>query len=390
MLKENQKVIAKWSGRNKGYYISKGYIYTKIGDLFDVNVEDLSSGTRSEVIVVCDYCLENGIHKEFKKPYFKYVKQRLIIEKDCCIDCRDVKQREVMVKKYGVTSAVQLDRNKSTLADSKRLDFKVIESHFENTNCTLLTVSDQYSNNIQPLEFTCNIHSEKGIQSRTWTSIQSSKNNNICIHCINEKKWDNKRHDFEKVRIEFEKKGYTLLPNQEYVNSKSKLKFVCKEHPDEIHEASYSKSHSNKHNCNSCYQDTISGENAMFWKGGITPQIKKDRTSGKYYNWRRNVFERDSYTCRCCEEKGGKLNAHHIENFSNNLSLRYEVYNGITLCEKCHLQTSVGSFHYIYGTQDNDIFELQEYFDEIRSSLGLPLVDIESIIYKDYIFKKVI
>jgi len=48
------------------------------------------------------------------------------------------------------------------------------------------------------------------------------------------------------------------------------------------------------------------------------------------------IYERDKFTCQMCNTKGGKLNAHHILKWSEFPSFRYELWNGITLCEKCH------------------------------------------------------
>nr|DAE22155.1 MAG TPA: NinG recombination protein [Siphoviridae sp. ctLsx2] len=72
------------------------------------------------------------------------------------------------------------------------------------------------------------------------------------------------------------------------------------------------------------------------WKGGITPQNKRDRTSYKYRDWRKRVFERDNYTCQICGCRGGELNAHHKKRWCDYPDLRYDVENGITLCESCH------------------------------------------------------
>lgn len=53
------------------------------------------------------------------------------------------------------------------------------------------------------------------------------------------------------------------------------------------------------------------------------------------FRWKNNVHIRDNYTCQKCGSKE-KLHAHHIIPFSLDESLRYEITNGITLCEKCH------------------------------------------------------
>lgn len=78
------------------------------------------------------------------------------------------------------------------------------------------------------------------------------------------------------------------------------------------------------------------GEYHWNWRGGITPENQKGRSSGEYAEWRKKVFERDGYTCRRCGKKGGRLNAHHIERWAENCRKRYDVSNGVTLCEKCH------------------------------------------------------
>lgn len=76
------------------------------------------------------------------------------------------------------------------------------------------------------------------------------------------------------------------------------------------------------------------------WKGGITPINAKLRRSNEYTKWRLSVFERDDYTCQECGDcTGGNLNAHHIKAFAYYPDLRFEISNGITLCETCHAKT---------------------------------------------------
>jgi len=72
------------------------------------------------------------------------------------------------------------------------------------------------------------------------------------------------------------------------------------------------------------------------WKGGITPINVKIRNSNKYINWRKEIFYRDKYKCVECGKTNCKLNAHHILSFSKYKNKRFDINNGITLCEECH------------------------------------------------------
>lgn len=80
----------------------------------------------------------------------------------------------------------------------------------------------------------------------------------------------------------------------------------------------------------------VYGEKNHFWKGGICFENYKLRRSAKFAKWRKKVFERDNYTCWICEERGAMLHPHHLKKFSDYPELRFEVSNGLTLCEFCH------------------------------------------------------
>ena len=83
------------------------------------------------------------------------------------------------------------------------------------------------------------------------------------------------------------------------------------------------------------------GENNGNWKGGITPLNHTIRNSINYIEWRKAVFERDDYRCYDCGERGSELNAHHTYPFARFPRLRFDINNGVTLCETCHHQTFV-------------------------------------------------
>lgn len=66
--------------------------------------------------------------------------------------------------------------------------------------------------------------------------------------------------------------------------------------------------------------------------------MARKRGSKKYVTWRSMVYHRDMYTCQACQRENVYLNAHHVEPWSKNRKLRYDVANGITLCGSCHQQ----------------------------------------------------
>lgn len=72
------------------------------------------------------------------------------------------------------------------------------------------------------------------------------------------------------------------------------------------------------------------------WKGGISSENVRIRTSLYMKLAREACFERDDYTCRSCGRRGGKLNAHHVWPFQRFPELKFEVSNLVTLCKECH------------------------------------------------------
>jgi len=80
------------------------------------------------------------------------------------------------------------------------------------------------------------------------------------------------------------------------------------------------------------------GDKHWNWKGGVSRGWKTGYYSTGYKKWRQDVFKRDEYTCQECGDIG-YITAHHIKSWSKYSELRYDVSNGITLCEKCHSKT---------------------------------------------------
>jgi len=100
----------------------------------------------------------------------------------------------------------------------------------------------------------------------------------------------------------------------------------------------------------------IAGSNHHNWKGGITPLNSKLRSSSQWKYWRKDVFERDNYTCQDCNTKGCLLHPHHIIPVKECLQLDFQemifnVDNGLTLCYDCHLNKEL---HKKYNRGDSN------------------------------------
>lgn len=84
----------------------------------------------------------------------------------------------------------------------------------------------------------------------------------------------------------------------------------------------------------------VKGEKNPAWRGGVSSQYHKDRSSTRYKEWREAVYARDKYTCIFCgDAQGGNLEPDHIKPFAFFPELRFDVSNGRTLCKDCHMQT---------------------------------------------------
>jgi hypothetical protein len=83
----------------------------------------------------------------------------------------------------------------------------------------------------------------------------------------------------------------------------------------------------------------ISGENHYLWKKDRTQIVQywTERNNPEYKQWRLKIYRRDNYKCRIdnCDCKG-RIIAHHILSWTKFPELRYNINNGITLCQFHH------------------------------------------------------
>lgn len=187
-------------------------------------------------------------------------------------------------------------------------------------------------------------------------------NNFECNECVGR----NVKKDITFCKDVFESRGFTLLED-EYINCKTMMKYICtcgRELETTLDIVLNSKISS----CTKCKGKKYSGELSSNWRGGISEERTNARKSKYYARWRRAVFKRDKYTCQCCGEIGGKLRGHHILSFAENKEFRYDIKNGITLCNKCHDPGQENSFHSLYGNKNSTMEQFEEFLSMYKTS----------------------
>lgn len=107
--------------------------------------------------------------------------------------------------------------------------------------------------------------------------------------------------------------------------------------------------------CQRKYQSIL--EHNPNYNSKKTQEERKNGRSGVGIpQWRKEVYERDNYTCKITgDNKGGNLVAHHLYSYADYPELRTDVNNGVTITEEIHKL-----FHNTYGYKHNT----KEQFDE--------------------------
>lgn len=188
MYDENQIVQVRWNNSNKEWYESKGYIYTKRNDFFDVYVKDLSPHSSKKINVVCDYC-----GNEYVTQYALITNGRKIIQRDCCPNCTGKKASDVSRQKRA----------------NKYIDLakRVCDEY----GYILLTTVDEYTDVKMNIEFICPNHGRQSMM------LDNLIHGHKCRLCSYEERGNNLKHDVQYIKEYIEGiNGNKLLNPEDY------------------------------------------------------------------------------------------------------------------------------------------------------------------------------
>ncbi|ABR48578.1 conserved hypothetical protein [Alkaliphilus metalliredigens QYMF] len=107
-----------------------------------------------------------------------------------------------------------------------------------------------------------------------------------------------------------------------------------------------------------CHIRRVGGINHHAYNPDLTDEERINRRDLKEnIKWRKSVYRKDGYKCVSCgDDQGRNLVAHHLDGYNWCVEKRFDVKNGVTLCEICHK-----AFHHNYGYGNNTKEQFQEF-----------------------------
>lgn len=230
-----------------------------------------------------------------------------------------------------------------------------IKLWLKNNNLPYELLSTEYNGNGSKdrknclLKFCCkNGH----IFYRTWSDICDGHMQ--CDECV--KRFNNHEQFVEYINNLYNGE-YEILG--QYINSVTRVEVkhikcgsTFKTRPEQL---------ANGHGCPNSLCCKKRGKEHYRYNENLTDEERSsDRKSKKEYrDWRFAVYKAYNFSCDVCGNKSTKDNkivAHHLESYGTNIQLRYEVANGVAMCEHCHID-----FHKKYGFGNNTAEQYREY-----------------------------
>jgi len=114
--------------------------------------------------------------------------------------------------------------------------------------------------------------------------------------------------------------------------------------------------------CDSCSSKWYRGERHHSYvppEQRVGGEAEQARNSIEYDEWRWAVYKRDKNLCKVCGIRKDPMVAHHLDGFNMFPEKRFDVDNGVTLCDRHHI-----AFHTNYGFGNNTKEQFEEYLAE--------------------------
>ncbi len=151
-------------------------------------------------------------------------------------------------------------------------------------------------------------------------------------------------------KVIFKKRNASMrswVERVKYCSTSCRVSFLRGKSPSEATRKKMSEAHRGKSSWNKgiplsdehrkAVSISLRGEKHWNWQGGIKPLNAIERNRMEYKQWREAVFKRDGFKCKIANgDCVHDVHAHHILRFSEYPELRFNVKNGITLCENHH------------------------------------------------------
>jgi hypothetical protein len=172
MIDLEQEIQIKWNVSNRGWYIAKGFTYTKCTDIFTVKAKDLPRMAKAKIKVICDFC-NCTVIKVFANYNKAIEKHSGHLAGDCCSACRGIK-----------------------VSVANKTSFSKVKKAFDNLGLVLQT--DKYTHSSEPMPCICNNHKDRGVQYIAYGELYGRKHG--CVFCFKES-----RNVKEFIRVETDK-----------------------------------------------------------------------------------------------------------------------------------------------------------------------------------------
>ena len=338
MLVKNQIFETTWNIKNKEHYVNKGYKFTKYGDKFQIQFEDILDNSNISIKVICDYC-----HEEFAMSYQHYNRGIKKYPKIACQKCSGIKTAEISLQKR-----------------QDEIYCKLLEI-CRDKKYTLITQKDEIINNRSEISYICPLH---GLTVTKATNLLQGKGCKQCGRISATKKQtettlqDRQNNLYEKIITTSENNNYKVIIKKEDIKCNTDiLNYICSKHG--FKSMRISNFISGK-GCPECAEEKLS---ELFRLSNDEVEQRINQLGGVWLNKGCYINNAEKNLLIQCSECGKPF----ITSLSN-----YTQYGG-QACPECLKIESNGERRIRHWLEANNIlFKQEKWFEDCRDQKPLP------------------